>query len=123
MNRTPQTCAAVTLLAITLGTSPAYAHAFLVRANPAVGSTVTTAPKFLTLTFTENLEVAFCKVSVTNAAGANEAAGSLQPVPGHPDELLVPLDPAASGKITVAWHALSVDTHKTQGKFAFTIKP
>jgi methionine-rich copper-binding protein CopC len=123
MNHTHQNRAAVTLLAITLSASPAFAHAFLVRANPPVGSTIATPPKSLTLTFTENLEVAFCKVSVTNAAGANEAAGSPEPVPGHPDELLVPLNPAASGKITVAWHALSVDTHKTQGKFAFTIKP
>jgi methionine-rich copper-binding protein CopC len=27
----------------------------------------------------------------------------------------------ATGTYTVTWHALSVDTHKTQGSFSFTV--
>jgi len=35
----------------------------------------------------------------------------------------VPLHITAPGKYTVTWHALSQDTHKTQGSFSFTITP
>jgi methionine-rich copper-binding protein CopC len=109
------------LMASMLGVSPAFAHAFLVKSDPAVGSTVTTAPKRLVLSFTEDLEVPFCTVLVTDSMGMNDAAGKPQPVPGHPDEMQVPLNITMPGKIHVTWHALSVDTHKTQGDFSFTV--
>jgi len=38
-------------------------------------------------------------------------------------ELKVPLKPLPPGTYTVDWHALSVDTHTTQGHFTFEIKP
>jgi methionine-rich copper-binding protein CopC len=109
------------LLVALLGISPAFAHAFLVKSVPSVGSTVTTAPKVLVLSFTEDLEVPFCTVLVSDSMGMNDAAGKPQSVPGHPDELQVPLNVTMPGKITVTWHALSVDTHKTEGSFSFTV--
>ncbi len=102
-------------------TPPALAHAYLVKASPNVGGTVKTAPKMLVLTFTEDLEVPFCRVTVTDAMGANDATGTAKAVPGHANELQVPLSIKAPGKFTVIWHALSVDTHKTQGSFHFTV--
>lgn len=109
------------LLAATLGAAPAFAHAFLQKSDPPVGSTVGTAPKMLVLTYTEDLEVPFCSVTVTDAMGMNDAAGKPEPVPGHADEMQVPLNITMPGKILVTWHALSVDTHKTQGSFSFTV--
>jgi copper resistance protein C len=109
------------LLAATLGAAPALAHAFLVKSDPPVGSTVNAAPKMLALSYTEDLEIAFCTVTVTDGMGMNDAAGKPQAVPGHPDEMQVPLNIQMPGKITVAWHALSTDTHKTQGSFSFTV--
>jgi methionine-rich copper-binding protein CopC len=109
------------LVATLLGVSPAFAHAFLVKSDPPVGSTLTTAPKVLVLSFTEDLEVPFCTVMVTDSMGMNDAAGKPQSVPGHSDELQVPLNITMPGKITVTWHALSVDTHKTEGSFSFTV--
>jgi len=53
--------------------------------------------------------------------GMNDAAGKPQPVPGRPNEMHVPLNITMPGKILVTWHALSVDTHKTQGSFSFTV--
>lgn len=103
--------------------APASAHAFLKSADPAVGSTVHGAPKMLVLSFTEDLEVAFCSVAVSDGMGMNDTAGKPQPVPGHPNELMVPLNIQMPGEITVTWHALSVDTHKTQGHFSFTVTP
>jgi copper resistance protein C len=38
--------------------------------------------------------------------------------------LIVPISKAlAAGAYTVHWHAVSVDTHHTQGTFEFTVKP
>jgi methionine-rich copper-binding protein CopC len=109
------------LLLATLGTTPALAHAFLVKSDPPVGSTLSAAPKMLVLSYTEALEIPFCIVTVTDSMGMNDAAGKPQPVPGHPNEMQVPLNIQMPGRITVAWHALSVDTHKTQGSFSFTV--
>lgn len=109
------------LLAATFGASPAFAHAFLQKSDPAVGSTVNAAPKFLLLTYTEDLDLAFCTVTVTDAMGMNDDAGKPQPVPGHKNEMQVPLNIQMPGKITVTWRALSTDTHKTQGRFTFTV--
>jgi len=106
-----------------LGCASAQAHAFLVKSNPPVGSTVTAAPSALLLTFTEGLEIPFCSVAVTDGMGMNDAAGKPQAVPGHPEQMMVPLNVEMPGKITVAWHAVSVDTHKTEGSFSFTVAP
>jgi len=111
------------LLGLALCASPAFAHAFLVHADPPVGGTVQGAPKTLLLTFTEGLEIPFCSVAVTDSMGMNDAAGKPQAVPGHPEQMLVPLNISMPGKILVTWHAVSVDTHHTQGNFSFTVAP
>ena len=56
------------LLTVVLGTG-AEAHAFLDHAEPRVGSTVATAPRALSLSFTQKLEPAFSSVEVTDANG------------------------------------------------------
>jgi methionine-rich copper-binding protein CopC len=101
--------------------SPAFAHAHLVKADPAAGSTVAVPPSTLLLSFTESLEVPFCTVTVTNAAGTPQQTAKPQAVPGHSDELSIPLHITAPGKYSVTWHALSTDTHKTHGSFTFTV--
>jgi len=111
----------VALLCLAFGATPAFAHAFLVHAVPSVGSTVIGAPKTLLLTFTEGLEIPFCSVAVTDAMGMSDAAGKPEAVPGHPEQMLVPLNISMPGKILVTWHAVSVDTHHTQGAFSFTV--
>jgi methionine-rich copper-binding protein CopC len=113
--------APMVLLFGSLSISPAFAHAHLVKADPAAGSTVATPPGALLMTFTEALEVPFCTVSVTNAAGAPQQTAKPQAVPGHSDELSIPLHITAPGKYSVTWHALSTDTHKTHGSFTFTV--
>jgi methionine-rich copper-binding protein CopC len=98
----------------------ALAHAFLKRANPPVGSALAKLPGALVLSFTEDLEVPFCKVVVVGPNGA-VAGHAPAAVPGHADELTIPLTPEGPGRYTVTWAALSVDTHHTQGSFTFTV--
>ena len=99
----------------------AWAHAFLDHAIPAVGSSVPTAPRAVTMWFTEQLEPVFTTATVTDKSGSSVGAGPAQIDPKNSTELLVPLKSLPPGIYTVTWHALSVDTHKTQGHFTFTV--
>src|SRR5258707_13761601 len=56
-------------LLVLLATGEAAAHAMLDRAEPRVGNTVATAPREVTLWFTQKLEVAFSTITVTDSAG------------------------------------------------------
>jgi copper resistance protein C len=99
----------------------ARAHAFLDHAIPAVGSSVPTAPRTVTMWFTEQLEPVFTTATVTDKAGNNVDAGTAQIDPKDRTELEVPLKHLVPGIYTVTWHALSVDTHTTQGRFTFQV--
>jgi hypothetical protein len=106
------------LLLVALGAGAARAHAFLDHASPLVGSTVATAPHEVALTFTQNLEAAFSSVEVTDAKGVRVDQGKPQ-ISGN--TMRVGLKAAGPGRYQVHWHVLSVDTHKTEGNFSFTV--
>jgi len=105
-------------LVAALATTGARAHAFLDHATPLVGSTVQAAPHELTLTFTQNLEPAFSTVQVTGPNGTRVDAGKPQ-ISGN--TMRIGIRAAGSGTYHVHWHALSVDTHTTQGSYTFTV--
>ena len=109
-------------LMMLVATSPAWAHAFLERANPPVGSDVSPAPPQLVLTFSEGVEPAFSSIELHNAAGAAVAIGKPESMAGDKRRLGVTLPALPHGSYTVIWHATSVDTHKTEGSFKFTVK-
>jgi methionine-rich copper-binding protein CopC len=113
--------AAASLSLMLAGTSPAFAHAHLVKSNPAINSTVKAMPKMLTLTFTESVEAPFCTVVIENSAGKQIEKGKVQAVSGHPNDIAVPLSIPGEGTFRVIWHALSTDAHKTKGNFTFTV--
>jgi methionine-rich copper-binding protein CopC len=99
----------------------ASAHAHLDHASPAVGSTVASAPKEVALWFTEALEPKFSSIEVRDAKGAAVQAGKAVLDPSNSAELRVPLKPLAPGTYKVIWRVLSVDTHRTQGDFTFSV--
>ena len=101
----------------------ASAHALLEGAQPPVGGVVRAAPSALTLRFSEGLEPRFCSVSVTGANGDDERTGALSVVPGDPRQLVAPVRTLTPGAYKVSWHAVSVDTHRTQGTYTFTLAP
>jgi copper resistance protein C len=110
--------AIVTFATLALGSPGAQAHAFLDHASPLVGSSVQSAPHEITLWFTQNLEPAFSTVQVTGPDGARLDQGKAQ-VSGN--TMRVGIKAAGSGTYHVHWHALSVDTHTTQGSFTFRV--
>jgi methionine-rich copper-binding protein CopC len=106
------------LLLVAFGAGAAQAHAFLDHASPLVGSTVATAPREVALTFTQNLEAAFSSVQVTDAKGGRVDQGKPE-ISGN--TMRVGLKASGPGRYQVHWHVLSVDTHKTEGNFSFTV--
>ena len=94
------------------------AHAFLDHAEPRVGSSVAAAPHQLSLWFTQNLEPAFSTVEVQNSAGGRVDQGKPRIAA---NVMRVGLKPLPPGTYRVLWHALSVDTHTTEGSFSFHV--
>lgn len=97
----------------------AAAHAHLDTAEPKADSTVSKAPAAITLTFTQQLEAAFSAADVTGPAG--NKVGQSSTVAGNRIEVKV--GPLPQGTYTVKWHVMSVDSHKTEGTYQFTVKP
>ena len=108
----------LSLLLVPLAMVAARAHAFLDHASPLVGSTVASAPAEVVLTFTQNLEASFSTVQVTGPGGARVDQGRAS-VSGN--TMRVGIKSAGPGSYRVQWHALSVDTHKTEGSFSFRV--
>ena len=105
-------------LLLLLATGQATAHAMLDHAEPRVGNKVATAPREVTLWFTQKLEPAFSTITVTNSAGERVDTGKTR-VSGS--QMSVSLRPGGSGTYHVTWHVLSVDTHTTDGNFTFDV--
>jgi methionine-rich copper-binding protein CopC len=110
--------AIVSLLLLPLATTAAQAHAFLDHATPLVGSTVPAAPHEVALWFTQNLEPAFSSVEVTDASGARVDQGKAAV---STNTMRIGLKSLSAGTYRVRWHALSVDTHTTEGSFTFHV--
>jgi methionine-rich copper-binding protein CopC len=118
---TRKTAAALVLAAALIAPASVRAHAFLDHSDPAVGSTVPAAPAVIHLWFTQELEPAFCWVTVSDRTGAAVNDGPAAIDASNPSELNVKLKPLPAGSYTVKWHVLSVDTHTTEGDFNFEV--
>jgi len=112
-----------TSLAFALAGTQAFAHAQLERATPPVGGTVA-PPSEIRLEFSEGVEPNFSGVKLTSANGASVPLGPAKTEAGRAAVLIVPIaKPLSPGVYTVHWRAVSVDTHRTQGDFQFTVRP
>ena len=101
--------------------SPAFAHAFLQHASPPVGSEVPVSPPAVIITYTEGVEPGFSTIEVDNAQGTRVDKADPHLVGGDQTKLAVSLPKLPPGRYTVIWHATSVDTHKTEGRFHFSV--
>jgi methionine-rich copper-binding protein CopC len=99
----------------------AWAHAFIDRAEPAVGSKLTASPGFVKIWFTETLEPAFSKIQVLDDKGIQVDRQDTRVDPNDRRLLIVSLPILAPGKYKVVWRVVSVDTHSTNGSFGFEL--
>lgn len=111
-------------LATALLASPAaLAHAHLKNQYPAANARVEASPQALTLTFSEDIEPAFSGVTLNNEKQQPMPTGKVGRTAAKHNQMIVPLEkPLPGGEYQVDWHVLSVDGHKTQGKYSFSVK-
>ena len=65
----------------------------------------------------------FSGVTITGGDGQAIATGAAAVDPQNRAEMVLKLPPLAPGHYRMSWHAVSVDTHRTEGTFSFDIQP
>ena len=113
-------CLPIGALFFLLASGQTWAHAMLDHSEPRVGNKVASAPREVTLTFTEKLEPAFSSITVTGPGGQRVDAGKPR-VSGN--QMSTSVKSGGAGTYHVNWRVLSVDTHTTNGAFAFQVGP
>jgi methionine-rich copper-binding protein CopC len=96
----------------------ASAHAALRSMTPAAGSTVTTPPTEVVLTFNETISTSFATVTVTDDGGRPVSRGR-PAVSGK--TVTQPLQEVGSGRYTVAFRVVSEDGHPVSQKLSFAV--
>jgi len=98
-----------------------FAHAYPQSSIPPAQSTIAAAPSDVAITFSEAIEPKFSAIEVTDTRGHRVDQGRSRLVDNDPKRLEVAVPDLTAGTYTVAWHVTSVDTHKTNGEFRFTV--
>ncbi|WJF90745.1 copper homeostasis periplasmic binding protein CopC [Paraburkholderia bonniea] len=107
--------------ALCVVTSVALAHAKPLVRDPAPDAEVS-APSQVTIQFSEPLEAAFSKITLSDATGKAAATGASHIDAADKKTLHLALQPLAPGRYTVRWIAVAVDGHRTQGDYGFIVK-
>ncbi|MFF4040609.1 copper resistance CopC/CopD family protein [Streptomyces sp. NPDC001816] len=111
------------LLLLLLGaTAPASAHAALRGTDPADGTVLKSAPREVTLTFTESVGLLTDSLRVYDPENQRVRTGEADHAAGRSDTVRVSL-PAelGPGTYTVAWRVVSADSHPVSGALTFSV--
>ncbi|GEC08546.1 transport integral membrane protein [Streptomyces spinoverrucosus] len=113
---------AVLVLLLLGGAAPASAHAGLSGTDPRDGSVLDSAPRQLTLTFTESVGLLDDSVRVIDPKNRPVDTGEAAHAGDSADTVRVSL-PAdlPDGTYTVAWRVVSADSHPVSGAFIFSV--
>ncbi|XCM31018.1 copper resistance protein CopC [Streptomyces parvus] len=118
------TLAALVFGLLLAGAGPASAHAALTGSDPQDGAVVDTAPKEVTLSFSEAVSVGDDSIRVLDPSGkrADTQAEPKDLSEGSTVRYGVALHSGLpDGTYTVAWKAISADSHPVSGAFTFSI--
>ncbi|MFC1431146.1 copper resistance protein CopC [Streptacidiphilus sp. N1-3] len=103
------------------GATGASAHAALLSSDPKQGAVVQTAPTQVTLHFSEQVTLEGDAMRVFDPTGKRVDTGSSGHAGSDDSTARVALVPGlAQGTYTVAWRAVSADTHPVSGAFTFS---
>ena len=100
------------------------AHAFLVHAEPQVGSKVNKVPTEVRVWFSETVQASVSSIQVFDVSGKQVDKKDTHSDRANHAILCVSLIPALTpGTYKVIWRVTSADTHVTSGDFRFQIVP
>ncbi|MGP3990995.1 copper resistance protein CopC [Streptomyces sp. 3N207] len=114
---------AVALLGVLATAGPAGAHAALTGSDPAEGSVVRGAPRQVTLDFSEGVAMSDDAIRVLDPRGKRVDTRKVRDTgTGSKVRRAVSLEPGlGKGTYTVAWQAVSADSHPVSGAFTFSV--
>ncbi|MGQ4514896.1 copper resistance protein CopC [Streptomyces sp. DW26H14] len=112
---------AVAVLTVFAGT--ASAHAALTGSDPKDGAVVATAPKAVTLSFSEQVSLGKNAIRVLTPDSKRVDTGAITDVStkSTASYRIALRSGLANGTYTVAWQAVSADTHPVAGAFTFSV--
>lgn len=108
------------VLALLLAAPAAFAHTHPAAMMPAADSTGS-SPSAVMIHFSGAIEPKFSHITVTDATGhvVNKEASA---VASDAMSMSVVMPTLPAGVYTVNWVAVSVDSHRSQGEYKFTVK-
>ncbi|MET8474039.1 copper resistance protein CopC [Streptomyces sp. NPDC006422] len=106
--------------ALLAGAAPASAHAAVTGSDPKQGAVVDTAPKKVSLTFSESVAISDGAVRVLDPAGKRVDDGKVTH-PGGTTYAVGLHSGLPDGTFTVAYQVVSADSHPVAGAYTFSI--
>lgn len=98
-------------------------HTRLVRSEPAKDSVVRVAPTELRLWFSETLDLAVTRVTLTDGNRQQVPTNALTRAEGADAPIVAPLNAALpDGNYTVTWSTSSKDGHPVRGTYRFSVR-
>ena len=124
---------AVLVALIALLPSVSFAHGMLLRSQPPADSEILRLPETIRLSFSERIESRFSRVTVHRALRDDETGevtaqervdAGMAEGPAITQELVVRLpETLPAGLYLIQWRVLSVDSHRTTGRFTLIYTP
>ncbi|MGW7263191.1 copper resistance protein CopC [Streptomyces sp. NPDC054842] len=112
----------VLVLLLLGGAGPASAHAALSGTDPRDGTVLGSAPRHITLTFTEPVGLLDDSFRVLDPGNRRVHTGEPGHAGGRSDTARVTLPrDLGTGTFTVAWRVVSADSHPVSGAFTFSV--
>lgn len=105
-----------------MGANSAFAHAHLVTSAPAAESKLSVTPDMLDLQFSEGIETSLSHVTLKDGHNRSIKLGKIALVDNDKKHIQVAIPSELKpGHYVVEWRVVSVDGHKTHGKWAFNV--
>lgn len=108
-------------LMLLAGAGSASGHAALKGTDPVDGSVLKTAPKAVTLTFSESVGLLDDSIRVFDPGNRRVHTGKQEHADGRSDTASVTLPALARGTYIVAWRVVSADSHPVSGALTFSV--
>jgi copper transport protein len=113
---------AIAAVVLVVTATAASAHAVIEDTNPGPNTNISSAPRGVTLRFSEGVDVRDDAIQVLDSSLEPVDVGTAHHPDGNSSVVVASLPDLDRGLYTVAWRAVSEDSHPIQGAFTFGIQ-